>query len=259
MAQRWSFKEDYIICKYCVEQERYQWLGDKEASEMMERLREAGFTERSENIVLRRARQYQELIWTGESCYATQQVREIAEVMGNPQMKEMRLAVKRMIKENLESSESDVELIEEGSNLRSCGDLNSIGMNQYICEIDKTKSLSALLYHYLEVKELKNRDVYRKIYMKADTFSKILSGKNDGVKKENVMKLCIGLELTLTQAEEFMASESYSFSKAKMLDAVIKSCLYHRIYNPVCVNIELAENGEPEFFVQTKEKKKKKK
>ena len=73
------------------------------------------------------------------------------------------------------------------------------------------------------------------------------------------MKLCIGLELTLTQAEEFMASESYSFSKAKMLDTVIKSCLYHRIYNPVCVNIELAENGEPEFFVQTKEEKKKKK
>ena len=53
MAQRWSLKEDYIICKYCVEQERYRWLGDKEASEMMERLREAGFTERSENIVLR--------------------------------------------------------------------------------------------------------------------------------------------------------------------------------------------------------------
>ena len=36
MAQRWSFKEDYIICKYCVEQEGYCWLGDKEVNEMME-------------------------------------------------------------------------------------------------------------------------------------------------------------------------------------------------------------------------------
>jgi DNA-binding Xre family transcriptional regulator len=259
MAQRWSFKEDYIICKYCVEQEGYCWLGDKEVFEMMERLHEAGFTARSENMVLRRAKQYQELIWTGESHYATQQVRDIAEAMGNPQMQEVRQAVKRMIQKNYETFENDVELIEEGGDLLSFGDLNSSGMSQYICEIDKTKTISALLYHYLEIKRLKNRDVYRKIYMKADTFSKILSGKNDSVKKENVMKLCIGLELTLEQAKEFMASESYDFSPSKMLDVVIKSCLYHRIYNPVCVNIELAENGEPEFFVKAKEKKKKKK
>ena len=71
-----------------------------------------------------------------------------------------------------------------------------------------------------------------------------------GVKKENVMKLCIGLELTLEQAKEFMASESYDFSPSKMLDVVIKSCLYHRIYNPICVNIELAENGLEELFVE---------
>ena len=250
MDQSWSFKEDYIICKYCAEQEGYCWLGDKEVSEMMERLREAGFTARSENIVLRRARQYQELIWTGESHYATQQVRDIAEAMGNPQMQEMRQAVKRMIQENYESSENDVELIEEGSDLLSFGDFNSSGMNQYICEIDKTKSLSALLYNYLETKGLKNRDVYRKIYMKADTFSKILSGRNDGVKIENVMKLCIGLELTLEQAEEFMASAIFKFSPSKMLDAVIKSCLYHRIYNSIFVNIELSENGIEEFFIE---------
>jgi DNA-binding Xre family transcriptional regulator len=249
MAQRWSFKEDYIVCKYCVEQECYRWLSDKEVSEMMELLREAGFTARSENIVLRRAKQYQELIWDGESRYATQQVRDIAKAMGSPQMREARLAVKRMIKENYEPSNNEADLIEEGSALSALGDFNS-GVIQYVCTIDKTKTLSALLYNYLETKGLKNRDVYRKIYMKADTFSKILSGKNDGVKKENVMKLCIGLELTLEQAEEFMASESFKFSPSKMLDAVIKSCLYHRIYNPICVNIELAENGVEELFVE---------
>ena len=258
MAQRWSFKEDYIVCKYCVEQEYYRCLLDDEVAEIMERLREAGFTERSENIVLRRAKQYQELIWTGQSRYATQQVRDIAEAMGDRGMRETRLAVKRMIQENYGESENEVNLIEEDSALSSLGEFNG-GLNQYACTIDKTKTLSALLYHYLETKGLKNRDVYRKIYMKADTFSKILSGKNNGVKIENVMKLCIGLELTLEQAEEFMASESFKFSPSKMLDMVIKSCLYHRIYNPICVNIELAENGEPEFFVKVEGKKKKKK
>ena len=198
--------------------------------------------------MLRRAKQYQELIWTGESHYATQQVRDIAEAMGSPQMRETRLAVKRMIKQNYEPSNNEADLIEEGGALSALGDFNS-GVSQYVCTIDKTKTLSALLYNYLETKGLKNRDVYRKIYMKADTFSKILSGKNDGVKKENVMKLCIGLELTLEQAKEFMASESYNFSPSKMLDVVIKSCLHHRIYNPVCVNIELAENGIEELFV----------
>jgi hypothetical protein len=47
MAQRWSFEEDYIVCKYCVEQEGYRWLGDKEVAEMMDRLHAAGFTARS--------------------------------------------------------------------------------------------------------------------------------------------------------------------------------------------------------------------
>jgi hypothetical protein len=86
--------------------------------------------------------------------------------------------------------------------------------------------------------------------MKADTFSSILRGKNQAVKKENVLRLCVGLQLTVEEAEEFMASESFKFSPSKMLDAVIKSCLYHRIYNPICVNIELAENGVEELFVE---------
>lgn len=249
MAQRWSFKEDYIICKYCVEQERYRWLGDKEVAEIMERLRVEGFSARSENMVLRRAKQYQELIWTGESRYATQQVRDIAEAMGNRQMRETRLTVKRTIVETYEPSEIVVETIEEAEAWKSLGELSS-DLTQFLYKIDKNKTLSMLLYNYLETKGLKNRDVYNKIYMKADTFSKILSGRYKAVKKENVMKLCVGLELSLTQAEELMASAGYLFSDAIMLDVVIKSCLLHRIYNPILVNIELYENHESELFVE---------
>ena len=46
MAKRWSFEEDYIICKYCIEKQyidiEYELLW-----ELVDRLAEAGFDSRS--------------------------------------------------------------------------------------------------------------------------------------------------------------------------------------------------------------------
>jgi hypothetical protein len=105
-----------------------------------------------------------------------------------------------------------------------------------------------VLQKYLDLKGLKNRDVYRKIYMKADTFSSILRGKYVNVKKDNVMRLCVGLQLTVKEAEELLASAGYLFSNAIMTDVIVKACLEHRIYSPTCIDIELYENKAPVLF-----------
>ena len=198
-------------------------------------------------MVLRRANQYIELIWTGKSRYATQQVRDVADAMGNPQAREKRLAVKRTIQENYETSEIVVETIEEARAWQSLnGDMGNL--TQFLCKIDYNVTLPMLLYKHLETKGLKNKDVYRKIDMKADTFAKILSGRYGMVKKENVMRLCVGLKLTLEEAEEFMASAGYLFSKGIMRDVVVRACLSYRIYEPDAIDAELYEHNAPVLF-----------
>jgi hypothetical protein len=246
MAQRWSFEEDYIVCKYCVEQEGYRWLGDKEVAEMMDRLHAAGFTARSEKIVLRRAKQYQELICTGESRYATQQVRDIAELYSR-QMQEYRLAIKREIKANYELEEIAIETIAEAQALLSLSQCPS-ALTAYLHTIDFNQTFPMVLQKYLDLKGLKNRDVYRKIYMKADTFSSILRGRNHAVKKENVLRLCVGLQLTVKEAEELLASAGYLFSNAIITDVVVKACLEHKIYSPTYIDVELYDNQAPVLF-----------
>ena len=66
--------------------------------------------------------------------------------------------------------------------------------------------------------------------------------------KDNVLRLCIGLELNLEQAEELLNSAGYMLSNAVMTDVVIKAFLHDRIYSVVAINTELYENNAPMLF-----------
>jgi hypothetical protein len=84
--------------------------------------------------------------------------------------------------------------------------------------------------------------------MKPDTFSAILRGKYKDVKKENVLRLCVGLELHVNEAEELLESAGFMFSNAIMTDVVVKAFLWDRIYSVVAINSELYENNEAMLF-----------
>ena len=49
------------------------------------------------------------------------------------------------------------------------------------------------------------------------------------VQKVNVLRLCIGLQLTINEGEELMRSAGYAFSEAEIEDVIVKYCLIHRI------------------------------
>jgi hypothetical protein len=69
----------------------------------------------------------------------------------------------------------------------------------------------------------KYKEIYDKISMKQDTFSSILRGKYTDVKRENVFRLCVGLKLSIDEAEELMESAGLRFRKGEMLDIVVKA------------------------------------
>jgi hypothetical protein len=87
-----------------------------------------------------------------------------------------------------------------------------------------------------------------RIGMKPDTFSAILRGKYGDVKKDNVLRICVGLELSVSEAEELLNSAGFMLSNAVMTDVVIKACLWERQYNVVVINSELYENNVPMLF-----------
>ena len=245
MAQRWSLKEDFIIANFCEESD-YRYMSEDRLDELMERLDSEGFVGRSRRAVSTRANWYMDLHLKGESPYAVQQVLDVAE-MFNFEMKEMRFALKRAIAETYEQSDLVIETVAEAKALQGLNQCPS-DLTAYLHTIDFNETFPMVIQKYLDLKGLKNRDVYRKIYMKADTFSSILRGKYDTVKKENVLRLCVGLQLTVSEAEELMASAGYLFSKAIMTDVVVKACLEHRVYSPTCIDIELYENKAPILF-----------
>ena len=106
-----------------------------------------------------------------------------------------------------------------------------------------------VLQRFLDLKKVKkHKELCSSIGMKPDTFSAILRGKYGEVKKDNVLRICVGLELSTLQSEELLNSAGYTFSNAVMTDVVIKACLSNRQYNRMFINWELSDNHAPHLF-----------
>ena len=84
--------------------------------------------------------------------------------------------------------------------------------------------------------------------MKQDTFSSILRGKYAQVKRENVLRLCVGLKLSIDEAEELMRSAGFYFSEGDILDVVIKANIVNQCYDTFYIDSELCENNAPTLF-----------
>ncbi len=82
MAKRWSFEEDYIVCKFCIEKQ-YDDIEGRLLDELVNRLVEAGFNSRSHFAVYKRARDFTFLLRGWESPYATAQVKRVCRYISN--------------------------------------------------------------------------------------------------------------------------------------------------------------------------------
>lgn len=249
MAQRWAFKEDYIICKFCA----LKTFGGSEVEcldELMARLRIEGFTSRSRVAVQARVHQCMGIIKyrnLPKKSYVPQQLRDIANLVFMRSQEGSNIGVAIFIEENYDPNEEIIETIAEARVLQAFGKGPEY-LTKFLHSIDFNLTFPMMLQKYLDLKGLKPKDVYDAIDMKSDTFSKILCGRNRSVKKENVLRLCIGLRLTLSEAETLMASAGYLFSPAIMTDVVVKACLLHKVYNIMKVDAELCENDAPTLF-----------
>lgn len=256
MAKRWSFEEDYIVCKFCIEKQYYDIEGLL-LDELVNRLVEAGYNSRSSVAVYKRARDFTYLLRGWESPYAVKQVREIYEVLSNEGRKnhlaELRLFLRK------KQQQSTVNKNIDFSN-QSPSDLI------HMVHIPKGRKFIDVLEDYITSSGIKPRSrIYRDVGMSEDTFSSIRRGKYKDVTKESIFKICFGLRLKYDDVVILLKSCGKAFEESQTLDCVVeyffrqgptKDSVYKDqgkekicyIYDTFAIDADLIDSGTRELF-----------
>jgi len=245
MSKRWSLNEDIIVCKYCIENP-WAYRSEDDVETMVSKLEEAGFEVRSRSAVLKRAYAYEILLENRLLPSIPRQIIMVYGMMSSDRAERFQ-EVKSYIREVYKPNEN-TEIIDESDELLNLTEKNN-DLHDFKHTIEYHQTFPMVLQKYIDLKMIKKHSsMCRRIGMKPDTFSAILRGKYKEVKKENVLRLCIGLELNVEQAGELLNSAGFVLSDSLMTDVVIKYCLMSREYNVVIINSELYENKAPMLF-----------
>ena len=245
MARRWSFNEDIIICKYCIENP-WAYGSDEHIDIMATKLEKAGGKPRSKSAIQQRAYAYEILLEGRRLSCVSEQATMVYEMLARENI-QMTYGIKSYIREVYRPQEV-LETLEDTSLLSSLTrePSNLLEMKR---TIDYKSTFPMVLQKYVDLKGIKKHNAMcKRIGMKPDTFSAILRGKYKEVKKENVLRICVGLELRVKEAEELLESAGFMFSNSIMTDVVVKAFLWDGIYSVVAINAELYENDEAMLF-----------
>lgn len=245
MAQRWSANEDIIICKYCIENP-WAYSSNVDIEEISTKLEAAGFPPRSKSAIKQRAYAYEILLEGRRLSCVTNQVEKVYQMIGMENQQMLR-GIKSYIREVYRPKDT-LEILDISSPLSSLTKETSDTL-EMVRTIDYKSTFPMVLQKYVDLKGIKKYSTMcRGIGMKPDTFSAILRGKYKEVKKDNALRICVGLKLHVNEAEELLKSAGLAFSDGDMTDVVIKAFLWDRIYSVVAINAELYENNAPMLF-----------
>ena len=245
MAQRWSVNEDIIVCKYCIENP-WAYSSDVDIEMIAEKLETASFPLRSKSAIKQRAYSYEILLENRKLSCIPNQVESVYQMIcvENQQiLKEIKSYIREVYK-----PEDDSKILDDTSPLTSLTKKPSDTL-EMVRTIDYKSTFPMVLQKYVDLKGIKKHSAMcRGIGMKPDTFSAILRGKYKEVKKDNVLRICVGLGLHVHEAEELLESAGYMFSNSVMKDVIVKAFLWDGIYSVVAINAELYENNEDMLF-----------
>ena len=245
MAKRWSVNEDIIVCRYCIENP-WAYSSDVDIEMIAEKLETASFPLRSKSAIKQRAYSYEILLENRKLSCIPNQVESVYQMIcvENQQiLKEIKSYIREVYK-----PEDDSKILDDTSPLTSLTKKPSDTL-EMVRTIDYKSTFPMVLQKYVDLKGIKKHSAMcRGIGMKPDTFSAILRGKYKEVKKDNVLRICVGLGLHVHEAEELLESAGYMFSNSVMKDVIVKAFLWDGIYSVVAINAELYENNEDMLF-----------
>jgi len=107
----------------------------------------------------------------------------------------------------------------------------------------KEESFAQKLFALIDARGLKDADVYKKVKMPRQTFSKIRSQADYHPSKFNALILCLSLELTLDESEDLLGRAGYMLSTSNKTDLIIRHCIMTSKYSIMDINKLLEANN----------------
>lgn len=239
MAQRWTYREDYIVCKYVDEHDVF--VSEPEFNDLVLTLEEEGH-ERSLEAVRKRVYDYQLLLTGRDSKYANDQERRIAElfVQDTPMAQAQRWINSYVNEVYIDEGCCDESDIMDGTTTF----LNNVPnqTTQYLT-ID-TPIVESTFYvvldellekYYAKHKDERKtwgavkkefKDALEKDYaVPINTFNAIRREKYETVSRKVLFRLCFALELDYEDAKRLLESVGYGFRRNVKFEVVIESIL----------------------------------
>ena len=125
-------------------------------------------------------------------------------------------------------------------------DFEAGDVESYITDNASDDKFQKLLFKYIDERNLKDSDVYKKVHLDRRLFSKIRNEEYHP-SRETVILLGLALELNEKQFDEFITSASYSLPKNNVYDLIIRFCFVEGIYKLKQVN-ELLDSYNCKLF-----------
>ena len=228
MAQIWSYSEDYIVCKFYLE--NVQTWKDR-MDQLMMSLAQNGFAGRDRGSARMRVQNYESLHVGKGLSHAGRQSKDIYSAMmyriNNPeQHKLLRLKL---------------ETVDIGSLISSPPDLyNFLHVSKPAGD-----SFYNVFWDFFRKSGLTDPQVYHSCNMGKDTFWRIANNKNEGINKKTVVQLCFGMKLSYEDSLILLDAAGYTLSKGITFDHVIATYLKNKIYDVNDVNLTLEEVKVP--------------
>ena len=238
MAQRWSFKEDYIVAKYCLENP-WAYTSDEDVEEIMVQLKNAGYGFRSTSAVTKRAHDYELLQRNVEYLSISSRQKNVYRMIYNLHNNiGLSKFVSQYLAEVYQSKTTSDSIIDEEI-------FEGINQGDSFIPLDIPKlkpSFREILEEFIErfysentkqetskekKKKLKNKlksELYN-WYINENTFNAIKRGKYPTVTRENVFRICFGLRLSYEESRRLMDSAGHQFRRDEKLDVVVEAIL----------------------------------
>ena len=105
------------------------------------------------------------------------------------------------------------------------------------------------LFYLIELKGLKNSDVYKRAIITKQHFSKIKQNPEYHPDKATAIRLCVGAKLNLDETKDLLARAGYALSPSDKRDIIFSYFIEHRVYDMIEIDIVLEEFGLPCFIV----------
>lgn len=118
---------------------------------------------------------------------------------------------------------------------------------EFIKARQKPDAFINTLNGYMNQKGFKPSKVYGGAELSRQDYSRIISSSGKHVRKIHVWRLAIGLRLTLSEADNLLASAGYRMGDS-VVDLAFSYAITHNIYNVVIINGWINEIDDSSFF-----------